>query len=334
MPGIAAEEASRLAALQELAILDTPPEQLYDDVVALAAAICEVPIAAINFIDADRQWSKALVGVDTSEAPRNWSLCAQAILEEGGVLVVPDASSDPRWADNPLVTGKLGLRFYAGAAIVTDEGHALGTVCVVDTRGPRQLDEQKVEALRVLARQTASHLKLRRQTFQLADANKLLHALATKDALTGLPNRGTFHEALALALRQRGDTRLAILFCDLNGFKQINDRLGHHAGDELLKLVAERMQQALRDGDLVARYGGDEFVVLCQNIEPANNLDGVIDRLIATVRTPVKLDGTEIVPHISIGAAIADTQDDADTLLRRADLAMYDAKPKRRQAHP
>ena len=129
-----------MTALRELAILDTAPEELYDDVVALAAAICEMPIAMINFVDSDRQWGKALVGLTDSESSREASFCARTILRDDGVLVVPDTLADSEWAENPQVTGAPGLRFYAGAAITTDDGHALGSVCVADTRAPHQLE--------------------------------------------------------------------------------------------------------------------------------------------------------------------------------------------------
>ena len=105
------DESERLATLRELEILDTEPEQIYDDVVALAAQICDMPIAIINFVDAERQWGKALVGLESSEAPREASFCARTIEQAQGVLVVPDTTVDPRWANNPQVIGDPGLGF-------------------------------------------------------------------------------------------------------------------------------------------------------------------------------------------------------------------------------
>jgi GAF domain-containing protein len=178
MDELSGDESERLATLYGLRILDTAPEQIYDDVVTLAAQICDVPIAIINFVDAERQWGKALVGLKSSEAPREASFCARTIQQVGGVLIVPDTHADPVWADNPQVTGAPGLKFYAGAAIATAEGHALGSVCVADDRMPRQLDGRQIEALRVLARQTASHLELRRYVADLGRANEKLHPTA------------------------------------------------------------------------------------------------------------------------------------------------------------
>jgi diguanylate cyclase (GGDEF)-like protein len=320
------DESERLATLRELEILDTEPEQIYDDVVALAAQICDMPIAIINFVDAERQWGKALVGLESSEAPREASFCARTIEQEQGVLVVPDTTVDPRWADNPQVIGDPGLRFYAGAAIVTEEGQALGSVCVADNRTPRDLDPDQIEALRLLARQTASHLKLRRQAAELARANGQLRELAIKDGLTGLPNRAFFQEALRIAVRQRRKGNPGLLFCDMDGFKQVNDRHGHHVGDELLRLAANRMTQTAREGDLVARLAGDEFVVLCPGIEDRADLDAVADRLTAAIAQPAVVAGIDLAPRISVGAALAHRGEDPAELLRRADAAMYRVK--------
>jgi len=326
MPLSAAGEAERLAALQELAILDTAPEQIYDDVVALAAAICDVPIAIINFVDADRQWGKALVGLASSEAPRAASFCARTIEQPDGLMVVEDTLNDPIWASNPQVTGTPGLKFYAGASITTEEGHALGSVCVADTRGPRQLDKDKLEALRILARQTASHLKARRQAIELGHANDRLHDLATKDHLTGLANRAFFEDALKLELKRRRNGRAALVFCDMDAFKQINDCYGHRAGDQLLQLTAQRLSSAARAGDLVARLGGDEFVVLCPSVNHLEELDRIATRLTAAVCRPAEICDVEIIPSMAVGTAIAQRGDTSSSLLARSDQAMYENK--------
>ncbi len=330
MPLAAAGEAERLAALQELAILDTAPEQIFDDVVALAAAICDVPIAIINFVDADRQWGKALIGLTSSEAPRSASFCARTIEHPDRLMVVEDTVNDPAWASNPQVTGDPGLTFYAGAAITTEEGYALGSVCVADTRGPRRLEADKLEALRILARQTASHLRARRQAIELAQANERLHDLATKDRLTGLANRAFFEDALKLELKRRRNGRAALVFCDMNAFKHVNDQYGHRAGDQLLQLTAQRLSSAARAGDLVARIGGDEFVVLCPSVNHLEELDRIAARLTAAVSEPVEIAGVEITPSMSAGTAIAQRGDTCTSLLARSDEAMYRSKAQYR----
>jgi PAS domain S-box-containing protein len=153
-------EIQRLLALQECAVLDTPPEEAFDDLVALAAHICGTPIALVSLIDEHRQWFKARHGLDFTETPRDVSFCTHAIASND-VMTVTDALSDPRFAHNPLVTGEAAIRFYAGAPIITNDGQALGTLCVIDQR-PRELTPDQTDALRRLARQAERLLDARR----------------------------------------------------------------------------------------------------------------------------------------------------------------------------
>ena len=153
-------EAYRLAALRNYGILDTPREADFDDVVEVASAICGTPISVINLIDQGRQWFKAEVGLGVRETPIDSSICAHAILQPG-LFIIPDTRLDPRFADNPLVTGDPHLRFYAGALLETPEGFPLGTVCVLDYK-PRELDEKQKAFLRLMASQVMKQLELRR----------------------------------------------------------------------------------------------------------------------------------------------------------------------------
>lgn len=174
-------EQARLQALDSLRVLDTPPESPLDDLTRLAAAICGTPIALISLVDAHRQWFKSRVGLTVSETPREVAFCAHAIREDG-VFLVEDATADPRFASNPLVTGEPHVRFYAGAPLKTSDGHAIGTLCVID-RVPRGLAPQQREALRILGRQAILHLELRRAVAErdraLADREKAEDVLRT-----------------------------------------------------------------------------------------------------------------------------------------------------------
>ncbi len=142
------DEAQRLAALRALLILDTPPEERFDKVVAFAQAEFDVPVALISLVDSERQWFKANAGLPVCQTARDISFCGHAILQSD-IMVVPDALVDPRFADNPLVTGEEKVRFYAGAPLIAPSGHALGTLCLIDHR-PRQLDAVELSILATL----------------------------------------------------------------------------------------------------------------------------------------------------------------------------------------
>lgn len=156
LASIPANEPERLAALRELHILDTPPEERFDRLVECAARMIGVPIALITLIDEHRQWFKARVGMEIGETARDVSFCGQA-LHDGGILVVQDASQDARFANHPFVTRQPGIRFYAGAPLLSPRGHFVGTLCVADFK-PRQLEATQLELLHALRNFASSEL--------------------------------------------------------------------------------------------------------------------------------------------------------------------------------
>jgi diguanylate cyclase (GGDEF)-like protein len=248
-------EFERLAALRSYEVLDTACEQTFDELVGLAAKLTRSPLAAVSLIDGQRQWFKARFGLEASETPRADAFCAYAILGDGP-LTVRDATADPRFADNKLVTGEPNIRFYAGVPLVNPDGFALGSLCVMD-REARDLDAEHYEILTALAHAAMTTLELRRALVHM-------RSLALTDALTGIANRPAFLDALARALArlERHGEAFAVLYLDLDGFKRVNDTFGHDAGDAALCDVAATLRAQVRREDTAARIGGDEFAMV------------------------------------------------------------------------
>lgn len=182
-------EIERLAALYDLVILDTVSETSFNDIVKLAGIICKAPVALISLVDSNRQWFKACIGLDVNETSRDLAFCAHAILQPNELMIVEDAQLDPRFSDNPLVTGAPGIRFYTGAPLLTTTGMALGTLCVIDYQ-PRVMDEEKKIALAALARQVMQLFDLHSTNQTLERSTKNLQLMADNlPALIGQLNK-------------------------------------------------------------------------------------------------------------------------------------------------
>lgn len=574
------EDLERLTALRGLEILDTAPEEDFDDLVYAAAHVCGTPMAAVSLVDEHRQWFKARIGLPVAETPRSDAFCAHTIRQRD-VLEVPDATADPRFADNPLVRGELGLRFYAAAPLVTPDDFGIGTLCVLDQR-PRSLGVEQRKVLQALANQAMAQIMLRQKIraaqrleerfravvdqssdlVALVDADggfryvspsvrtilgyrpddpalrsleavivdsdtravlrdvvtvppgemrppfeasvrrrdgtlarlevcasNLLHDPAVEavvltcrdvthqreaeealertrehaalvletandayieidgagvvvewnrqasatfgwqraeavgrrladliippqyreaheggvaraarsldrlgetifrglevvalrrdgaslpvevtlwsippvggearfsafvrditerraleeqlahralhDDLTGLPNRHLLRDRMLTSLgRARRDRGLvAVLFCDLDNFKVINDSTGHTVGDDVLRETARRLQSAVRPADTVVRFGGDEFVVVADNVASELDASLLAERIRAALAQPVTLGELEVPSSVSVGVATSDGNADAEQLLSDADAAMYLAKERGR----
>jgi signal transduction histidine kinase len=243
-------EDDRLDALRRYEVLDTPPEEAFDDLVELAAELCGAPVSLMTLVDSDRVFHKAAAGADPGDIPREESFCTHAIADDE-LMVVPDAAADPRFAANPNVTGGLGIRFYAGAPLVTPEGAAIGSLCIIDHH-PRELTPARERALRALSRAVVAQLELRRQNERLRALDRLKDefvAVVAHDLRTPLTSiRGYVDMLLAGDAGPLTDTQERFL----EVVHRNSDRLERLAGDLLLLARSEagELELDLRPTDL------------------------------------------------------------------------------------
>lgn len=276
LPPRSLNEAGRLEVLRRYDLLDTSPEQALDDLALLTAHVCEAPISLISLIDEKRQWFKSRVGFSGSETSRDISFCAHAILQPD-LFIVPEATKDERFAGNPLVTGDSHVRFYAGAPLITREGQAIGTLCVLD-REPRQLDVAQREALRVLGRQVMSQLELRRQTRELAASEERLR-IVTDNAQVGL----------AMVNRERRYVYANRAYAKILGLTS-SSIVGQRVEEVLAGLYEEQIRPHLDRafaGECTAyelhRPGGGSDYHYAIRYEPAEEVDGSVEMVVTVI---------------------------------------------------
>ena len=233
------DEPARLAALKRLAVLDSAPEEPFENVVALVRTVLDVPMAAVSLLDEDRQWFKARSGVEASETPREDSFCTYTI-QQCEPMIIPDATKDPRFASSPLVVGGPAIRSYAGIQLRTPDGYNIGSLCAIDVR-PRDFSPADIATLTKFARIVVDELELRR--------------IAGRDQLTGALTRRNFIERASQELERyrRYDRPASLAIVDIDHFKSINDTYGHPAGDKLLWEVCECLRAVARLNDLIGR---------------------------------------------------------------------------------
>jgi diguanylate cyclase (GGDEF)-like protein len=309
-PAIPDDEGTRVDTLYDLRILDTEPEERFDRLTRLAKRLLQVPISLISLVDENREWIKSGEGIGNSQVARDISFSAHAILSPD-ILLVPDTTLDERFSDNPLVVDEPHIRFYAGCPLKAPNGSNLGTLCLIDSK-PREFSEDEKVLLRELTR--------------MAEQDIVAVQLATMDELTMLSNRRGF-EALtkhALELSRRFQKPAALLYFNLDQFKQINDRFGHAEGDLALKTFAQCLKLTFRESDVLGHLGRDEFAVFMTNVSNVE-LEHALERLRDAVDQYNKdaKRGHDIAFSFGKVAFDASGHADVDDLMAKANALMY-----------
>lgn len=306
------DEPGRLAALERYEIMDTPREEPFDRITNLVRTVLNVPISTVTLIDAQRQWFKSCAGLDGTETTRDVSFCTHTI-KARIPMNIPDATEDPRFAENPFVTGEPFVRSYLGVPLSSPDGYNLGSLCAIDTR-PRNFDATQVEVLKSFAAIVTNEMELRR--------------IAQVDHLTGAATRRGFtveiDKTIARFLRSR--TPAAFIVMDIDHFKRVNDTFGHPAGDVVLRTVGAKLADLIRSGDLLGRLGGEEFGILL----PGDTLEQALDTA-NRLREALAATTIENDPPIHITASFGIAALDENSLsfekwLAKADAALYEAK--------
>jgi diguanylate cyclase (GGDEF)-like protein len=307
------DEDYRLRDLERFGLLGTGSDIHLERLVELARLIFSVPMAAISLVTSDRQWFLAEQGLNVKETPRGVAFCAHAIMGDT-VMVVPNALEDERFCSNPLVTSQPQIRFYAGAPLRSSSGHNLGTLCVIDSR-PMEPTPVQVRQLELLSQLVMRELDLRRERFLCP--------------ITGLPIRQQFlriAEQEFSRAKQEGKEMSLLLF-DIDHFRAINSRWGHHSGDELMADLCQLSRQFLSEKDFAGRLGDGEFALLLVDT-PAQAAMATSEALRHAVTTmPGVHSHSDLQLHISGGLTTLGSDDTSFTpLLLRAEQALHLAK--------
>ncbi len=290
---IPSNERDRLAALRRFELLDTPPEPAFDQITRMAAKLLNVPIALISLIDENRQWFKSRVGLATQESPRELAFCAHAIMSDD-VFVVGDASVDPRFGANPLVTGDPQIRFYAGAPLRTPEGLALGTMCIIDREPRPSLSVEDKQTLRDLSAMVMAHIEARQ-------------AVGYLQPVTGLSNRFRFIEDIDAfaADPERGTLTIAIIVIDTatpEQYAELVRTLGHISADAFEVASAQRIIESLPSRIKLYHLSTARFGCVLP-LTSETSVTAILDNLASTLRAPTLCLDIPITTSSGIGVA-------------------------------
>ena len=310
------DESGRLKALGGLHVLDSGEEQPFEKIVTLVEQILRVPMCAVSLVDKDRQWFKARRGLDACETARDISFCTHAI-RGTEPFAIPNALLDGRFANSPLVTGAPHIRSYLGIPLMTPDGYNIGSLCVMDNK-PRVFPAPEISILQNFAKLVVDELELRQ--------------VLSTDQLTGAMARAAWFDVAGseVTRARRYNRAISLLVLDIDHFKSVNDQLGHTAGDDVLRQVAQVVLGQLRQSDVLGRFGGEEFVVLLPEtvLADATNL---AERVREAVKQASYPGHDALRCTISIGVAeLSPSEERIGTLFERADSAVLQAKTKGR----
>ena len=317
-------EGNRSRALSRAGAADQIADPALQGLTRVAMHVSGASAACIHVLDEDLQHRIAGHGAPLGDHPRADSMCSR-VVESGQPIVRADATQDGGFNFSSFTDGEAPVRFYASIPLRVDGDHVIGTLCTFDTV-ERELSEESYSLLEDLAVQAATHLDLVRLTTELGNA-------ASEDELTGAANRAVLADRLGnhLARQRRHHNGLLVAVADLDDFKSVNDRFGHAAGDEVLREFARRLSSRVRAEDLVARTGGDEFVIVGELWDGNGGEEELIARLRAALDEPIQLDSGPLECRATIGYTLAVPGDSIELVLARADYAMYQRKQTRRR---
>ncbi|MFQ5588241.1 MAG: diguanylate cyclase [Nitrospiria bacterium] len=312
------DNTRRLEELRSYAVFDTQPEKHFNEITYLVSRICKTPAASISLMDANQLYFKSVVGIPRQEFPKTGLFCSYTVRQKT-LFIVENTTTDERFNTQPLVTTPPHIRFYAGAPLISPSGYAIGTLSVLDFV-PRVLDAYQREALEILSRQVMTQLELRRQ--------------ALHDPLTGLLNRRFMNEVLSYELRRvdRSHHPLGLILVDVDYFKQVNDRFGHNAGDDVLKRLGTFIKSHSRSGDIACRSGGEEFAVILPGC-PLTRTHQRAESLRTGVKSLILQHQGQSIGRITLSLGVAVCKEagmQMESFINIADTALYRAKEEGR----
>jgi len=320
-------ESERLLELKSYDIVDSFPEDEYDDIALISSHICKTPIATVALIDETRKWHKSKVGINKESVPREIAICSHTIMNDE-ILVVNDTHLHHQFCNIGMVTKPPFVRFYAGVPLINASGFALGTLCVIDTK-PNQLNDFQINALKALGRQVITLLELRRNLAHLEKQKHELVALSQTDDLSNLFNRRVLSRELSKELKRsnRYGGSFALMMLDLDYFKILNDKHGHAYGDKAIVQLGKLLKEKSRETDCCIRYGGDEFIILMPHTNAVQAIE-VSERIRQSID---ESGGVLDTLSASIGIAIVEEFNVSEkSILALADDCVYLAKEKGR----